>query len=93
MQKIKGFKPFQKNGGVTLMSRETKKIEVSGVAQERGTAKSSLVVDFKPSLCNEFQVVNRNWSKGDLDRTALERKESAMESRVPAPRIGNFPKE
>ena len=41
----------------TLMPGETKKIEVSGVAQERGTAKSCLVVDFKPSLCNEFQVV------------------------------------
>ncbi len=41
----------------TLMPGETKKIDVSGVAQDRGTAKSCLVVDFKPSLCNEFQVV------------------------------------
>ncbi|MFW5639858.1 MAG: PRC-barrel domain-containing protein [Thermodesulfobacteriota bacterium] len=41
----------------TLMPGETKKIEVSGVAQDEGTAKSCLVVDFKPSLCNEFQVV------------------------------------
>lgn len=40
-----------------LMPGESKKIEVSGTAQKVGDANSCLVVDFKPSLCNEFQVV------------------------------------
>lgn len=41
----------------TLMPGESRKIEVSGIAQKLGNANSCLVVDFKPSLCNEFQVV------------------------------------